>query len=405
MLLDVVHDLDGCALGHRGVLLDFGDPTIRRDLHPGTLARGDDEDVEHEGATWLRVRSRSLTVNFYWPGTPGEATEGAPYVEARIHGVNARSVAVAIDGKAVGAWALGKGDARVVMARGGAPATALATGGHELELRFLGGSRSQGEPLAEIDWAHIGMGDTGEPYAAPTRSDVLRDATAGGRSLRALALKAPGFVRCSGWVPANATLEAFLSTAGGGDAEVEARLVRDRKPPVVLGAARVAPGGTGWAPWSVPVTGLDGDGALGAVELIATRAGKGTRVLLGEPRLVAADPAAMGPIAPARAVVLVVLGSTSPRALGPWGGSHEVPELARLSSTGTTFENHRASSSLASSVVASVLTGLPPRVHGLDDPDARPAQGPDHTGGSLQARRRGDGHVHRKPDDRRRVRL
>jgi arylsulfatase A-like enzyme len=256
----------------------------------------------------------------------------------------------------------------VVVAKGGGP---LTQGAHELELRFVGGSRSQGEPLAEVDWVHVGTGDTGEPYAAPTRADVLRDATAGGRSLRALALKAPGFVRCSGWVPANATLETSLSTMGGGDADVEARLARDRRSPVVLGTAHVAAGGTSWAPWTVPVTGLEGDGALGAIELVVTRAGKGTRVLLGEPRLVAAEPVTTGPLGPAKAVVLVVLGATSPKSLAPWGGAHASPELVHLAAAGVTFEAHRASSSLASSVMASILTGLPPRVHGVDDPDAR----------------------------------
>jgi arylsulfatase A-like enzyme len=368
VLLDVVRDLDGCALGHRGVLLDFGDPSMRGDLHPGTFARGDDEDVEHEGATWLRARSRGVAASFYWPGLPGDSADSNAYVEARLRGVSARSVSIAIDGKPVGSWPLGKGEPHIAMAKAGFP---LTIGGHEVELRFSGGSRSQGEALAEVDWVHVGAGEPGEPYAAPTRADVLRDATAGGRSLRALALKAPGFVRCSGWVPANATLEAFLSTAGGGDAEVEARLVRDRKPPVVLGTARVAPGGMSWASWSVPVTGLDGDGALGAIELVATRSGKGTRLLLGEPRLVAAEPVNPPAIAQAKAVVLVVLGSTSPKALAPWGGPHPVPELTRVASSGTTFEAHRASSPLANSVLASILTGLPPRVHGLDDPDAR----------------------------------
>lgn len=386
VLLDLVRDLDACALGHRGVLLDFGDPSMRRDLHPGSFGRGDDgassqyqsEEVEHEGATWLRVRSRGITASFYWPaGMPGDGgTSSAPdassFVEARMRGMAARGVAAFIDGKPVGSWSLSKGEAKVSLARGGG---SLTPGGHEVEFRFVGGTRAQGEPLAEIDWVHVGTGDPGDPYAAPTRADVLRDATAGGRSLRALALKAPGFVRCSGWVPANATLEASLSTLGGGDAEVEARLVRDRKPPVVLGTAHVSAGGASWAPWSVPVTGLDGEGALGAVELVATRAGKGTRVLFGEPRLVAAGTAAPGPVAPSRSVLLVVLGSTSPRALAPWGGPHPAPELSRLASAGTTFEAHRASSSLGSSVIASILTGLPARALGMDDLGARLPKG------------------------------
>jgi arylsulfatase A-like enzyme len=177
-------------------------------------------------------------------------------------------------------------------------------------------------------------------------------------------------------VPANATVEASLATVGGGDADVEARLVRDRHPPVVLGTAHVAGGGVSWAPWSVPVTGLDGDGALASLELVVKRATKGTRVLLGEPRAIVAESSPWPPPPPARSVVVVVLGSTAAKSLAPWGGPHAAPELSKLASAGTTFTSHRASSSLASSVLATILTGLPARVHGLDDPDTRLPHGP-----------------------------
>jgi hypothetical protein len=372
VLLDMVRDLDGCAFGHNGALLDFGDPSMRRDLHPGVIGPTAEEEVEHEGATWLRVHARGVSASFYWPASAGDAASSSVYVEARMRGLGARGVSVAIDGKTLGGLSLAKGEARVSTARG---SMTLAAGAHELELVFSGGPRAQGEPLAEIDWVHVGTGEPGEPYAAPTRADVLRDVTAGGKSLRALALKAPAFVRCSGWVPANATLEASLSTIGGGDGEVEARLLRDRKPATVLGTAKVAAGGSGWAPWSVPITGVEGEGALGAIELAVTRSGKGTRVLLGEPRLVGVEPTppedGTASRHPAKAVVVIVLGSESPRSLAPWGGPHPVPELARVASTGVVFEAHRASSSLASSVLASILTGLPARVLGMGDPDAR----------------------------------
>jgi len=69
IVLDIARDLDACTLGHRGVLLDFGDPSMRAALRSGPgvrlLARTQDEDIEYEGATWLRVRSRSLAASFY----------------------------------------------------------------------------------------------------------------------------------------------------------------------------------------------------------------------------------------------------------------------------------------------------------------------------------------------------
>jgi arylsulfatase A-like enzyme len=370
VVLDLVRDLDACTLGHRGVLLDFGDSSMRAALHSGSLGRAEDEIVEHEGATWLRVRSRGLTATFYWPAVASDDPEGNAYVEGRVRGGIARAVSVSVDGRPVGTWSLTKGETRIVMARSSAPLT-LAPGGHELVLHFVGGPRTSDEALAEIDWAHIGAGEPVEPYAAPTHGDAAVDAMVGGRSMRAVSLRAPGFVHCSGWIPANATLEVSLATAGGGDADVESVLVRDRRAPIVLGSAHVEGDGIDWAPWSVPVTGLEGDGALASIELVVRRAGAGTRVLLGGPSVVAAGPIPTATPPAVRSVVVVVLGSTSTKALAPWGGPHAVPELSRLAAEGTLFAANRASSSMPNAVVASMLTGLPSRLHGLDDPDAR----------------------------------
>jgi hypothetical protein len=372
-VLDVTHDLGECTFGHLGVLLDFGDPSMRASLRSGAvarlLARAPDEEVEHEGATWLRVRSRSLAATFYWPAMASSTSEANVYVEARIRGGTAHSVGLTVDGKLVGAWSLRKGDTRVMVARAATPVT-LAPGGHELSLRFVGGARSGAEPLADIDWVHIGTGEPGEPYSAPTRADAIVDAMVGDRSERAVSLRAPGFVRCSGWIPANATLEVSLATAGGSDADVEALLVRDRRAPIVLGTAHVV-GDAAWVPWSVPVAGIEGAGALASIELVVRRADAGTRVLLGGPRVIASPESTAAEPAVARSLVLVVSGSTSARALAPWGGPHLAPELTREASAGTAFEANRASSSLANSVVASMLTGLPPVLHGLDDAEAR----------------------------------
>jgi arylsulfatase A-like enzyme len=376
-VLDVVRDIEACSLGHRGVLLDFGDASLKDDLHPGSVGHGDDEIVEHEGATWLRIRSRALSSSFTWPAFANETPDPSIYVEVRLRAVIARGLSLSIDGKTVGTLTLVRAAPRVVLARTTAPLT-LPPGAHELTMRFIGGPRASEEPLAEVDWVHVGTGDPTEPYAAPTRADVVTDATVGGRSLRALSLRAPGFVRCATWVPANATIEASLATAGGGDADIEARLVRDRRPPVILGAAHVSGGATSWAPWSVPVTGLEGDGALASLELVVKRATKGTRVLLGEPRAIVADSiaSASSPPPPVRNALVVVLGNTAAKSLAPWGGPHAVPELTKLTATGTTFLANRASSSLASSVLATLLTGLPARLHGVDDPNARLPRGP-----------------------------
>jgi arylsulfatase A-like enzyme len=384
----MIADLDGCALGHRGVLIDFGDPSMQVRLRPSSVPSGDDtapetfhwqggeagDIVEHGGATWLQVHARTIMASFYFPADASEAPDENAYVEGRVRGISARGVAVAIDGKPVGRWSLVKGEATVVMARATTPLT-LAPGGHELSLLFVGGLRG-GDALAEIDWAHVGTGDPGSTYAAPTRGEVLIDARVGGKSLRTLSLRAPSFVRCSGFIPADATVEAALATLGGGDADVEARLLRDRRPPVLLGTARIPAGDAGWAQWSVPITGVEKDGALASIELVARRAGPFTRVLFGTPQVVAAG-ALPRPVPPqVRGVLLIILGSTSAKSLAPWGGPHAVEALARWSSSATVFTANRASSSLSHAVVASMLTGLPPFALGLNDANAGLPQGP-----------------------------
>ena len=376
VIVDFVGGLDACSLGHRGVLLDFGDPTMRALVHPGSVASDDGGTVEHEGATWMRVKDRALTAQFTWTAAAAEeAPDGSAYVESRIRGAAARAVSVTIDGKATGTWSLAKGQTRVFAAHPSTPFV-LAQGRHELSLHFIGGPRTGDETLAEVDWVHVGAGDSSEPYAAPTRADVLVDRAVGGRSERALSLRSPSFVRCSTWVPPNATLEASLAMAGAGDADVEARVLRDRHAPIVIGTAHVPGGGAAWTPWTVPLVGLEGDGALASVEIVVRHGTKGARVLIGEPRVIAAAAPPVGTVAPARGVVLVVLGSTSAKALGPWGGSHAAPALTKVAASGVTFTANRAVSSLASADLASMLTGLPPRAHGLDDPDARLPVGP-----------------------------
>jgi arylsulfatase A-like enzyme len=364
--IDITEDIEACSFGHDGVLVDIGDPAKWLNLHPGSLRSGTEEWVERQGASWLQVRSRAVSTTFYYPAVVADAQDAGIYVQARIAPASARSASIAVDGRTIGSFALGKGDSDLVLARPANPVL-LATGAHDLTLHFAGGGRSGIEPFADVAWVHVGTGDPGEPYAAPTVSDALVDVSIGGRSLRAVSLRAPGFARCSGFVPADATLEAWLATQGDGDAEVEARIVRDRHPPVALGSAHVAGGGTQWEPWSVPVAGVDGAGELASVELVVKRAAKGTRVLFGRPRIVRAVPLSAPSSPTAKGVLLVILGSTPTSALAPWGGPHAVPQLTALAAAGTIGLANRAPSSLGAASVASMLTALPPSGHGLDD--------------------------------------
>jgi hypothetical protein len=389
--LDAIARLDDCVLGHRGALLDLGDASSRARF-VSSLDAPSLESVEREGATWARVTKRTVSFTFYWSGlldrpAPGPAApppappldasapiDSGTYVEARVRSVTARSASVYLNGHLVGGWSLSRGKDVVARAHGGAGG--VVEGENELEISFAGGSSKDGLPFADIDWIHIGNDTSTEPYAAPTRVDSLVSATFGGVSKRALSLPAPGYARCEGWLPPSASLEGEVALEGAGDADVEVRLLLDRSTPLVLGSAHVTGtagvGSAAWSPLVAPLGDVGARGTLGAIEIAVLRASKGTRVLFADTRVI-------GPLLPppqppppaARSVVLIVLGDVSQASLSPFGGPHALPSIASFAQGAVAFDANRSSTGFANGVLASMLTGLAPRVHTLEDPDAR----------------------------------
>src|SRR5260221_14473795 len=56
---------------------------------------------------------------------------------------------------------------------------------------------------------------------------------------------------------------------------------------------------------------------------------------------------------------------------GKVGGRPAYPAIADFDRSATTFEAHRAPTTVSGGVVASLLTGLSPRAHGAEDAGAR----------------------------------
>ncbi|MGH7286222.1 MAG: sulfatase-like hydrolase/transferase, partial [Polyangiaceae bacterium] len=229
-----------------------------------------------------------------------------------------------------------------------------------------------GQPLAEIDWIHIGSGDVDPSYAAPTRTDFSAQATIGGVSKESIAVRGPGFLRCIGWIPKAAKVSFSAGIQGNGDADVEVRLLQDRSPTKVLQKLTVQ-STQGWTTGSPPVEidASDPDGTLGAIEFAVTRASNDVRVVIGEPRVEVLGTAPLPPEAPARGVILVVLGDISLRALRLYGGQSDLPALGQLAEHALIFDQHRAGTTFASGTLASMLTGRSARAIKMDGPDAR----------------------------------
>lgn len=372
VVLDLLKGFDACTLGHRGVLLDLGDATMRaRSGAPGHPGSAPPETREHEGASWLVLRDKSLTTTFV--SDAESRTEAGVVVEARVRGGAAKNLSVYLNGKPVGPLPLVRGEARVVSVR--ASAAAILKGTNELSFRAGTVPKGNRDQLAEIDWVRVGPYDGDAPYSAPTRSDAITTVTLGGVARRGISLRAPGFARCAGFVPRGAVLEGYVGVAGGGEAEAEVRVLVDRSEPRVVGSVQLgapveqgAPTtATTWRPLALPL----GDvGTIAGIELVAKTSVKGARVVFAEPRVVLPGGKEAGAPPSARGVLLVVLGSAARRELAPWGGPVPATELAQLGANGLVFDAHRAPSSFASAALASMLTGLSPRRHGVTDAEA-----------------------------------
>jgi arylsulfatase A-like enzyme len=355
--------VNDCTFGHRGVLVDLGDATTRARMSGVKLAKPDLDVREHGGASWVNVRARSLELSFVSPSEM--KTDAGIVVEAHVRGGAAKSASVYLNGKPIGQLTFTKGEPTIVSARS---AQGLITrGNNDLLLRFNGGSRTQKDDLAEIDWIRVGPNDGDAPYSPPTRGDAITTVAIGGTSRRSVSLRPPGFARCTAFVPNGSVLEGFIGSTGG-EAEAEVRVLVDRAEPRVIGSFHVG-GPTdppGWRPVSLPL----GDvGTIAGIELVSKGGAKGARVAFAEARVVAPREPEVPARPPARGAILVVLGTTS-RRLSIQGGSIPMPELANLASGGTVFEAHRATSSYASGALGSMLTGLTPREHGASDGDA-----------------------------------
>lgn len=360
--LDLIEQLPRCEVRHRGVLIDLGSPASEG-LSGWRLGPETQTVVEREGANWLRVTARNLSYRF----TLDEPQQ--VFVAARIKSLGSKSVAVTIDGKVVATLGLTRGQTRLVAS---APLSApLGAGMHVLGLRFAGVSKEGVDPVAEVDWVRVGFPDDDtSSFAAPTASDILQNlATFGEVPHRSLALRTPSSVRCAVTVPANARLRVSTALVGSGEGEAEIRVLTDGQPAEVLKTIRML--GAEKPPWTdldLPLERLAGKQVV--LEMAAAQGGRGSRMLFGDPRILA--PSEGVPQAPkAKAVIVAVVSSIHPTRLPPWAPDRPLPTFDALAREGTLFERYRSPTTVVGGVMSTLLTGLHPRQHGVEDGFAR----------------------------------
>lgn len=360
---DFVSNLRACEVEHDGLLLDFGttEPQSWASFEP--RSSNPENVVEREGASFERIRTREATYGF-WLDEPRTSL----VVSLRVFGGVAKWLYVGIDDKRVGSIRLTPGETKIVSLP--PLAAELARGRHRLVLRFGGAPRGSKEPYAEIDWVRLGDPDEdASTYAAPTFRNIENDIVLSGTPKRSIVLRAPGVVRC--WVrPApDARLRVGLGFWGRGKGVAEIRVVADGEPPAVLQTRKLAGGDAAtWtpvaldlAPWSSKPVGI---------EFRALEATRGGRVAFGDPLLVRKT--AENPVVPATKTAIVIVGAgLDRRRIPPWGPKVGQSALAELGRVGVAFGLHRATTTVSQGALASMLTGLMPREHRLEDPSQR----------------------------------
>lgn len=361
----LVDELPRCDVEHRGLLLDLGSDDLagrfgwRLDVPEGVASS------DHQGASWARIYDRKLELTFH-------LSEVTPvFVSARVRGKDSRQAVVSIDGQLVGTIKLSRDEVRIGSTR--TTSVPLDSGIHRLQLRFRGRKASGAEPFAEFDWIRIGVPDELErAYGAPTQFDVRAPAAElGGVPHRALALRAPGVIRCALRVPEGARLRTAVGMRGAGRATVAIRARADGQPAKVLQWTEVEGGDSAaWTDIDLPLDAFASK--IVALELASTKATGPGRLLFGDPVIAVPQPRRSG-TARAQTVVIVVLDGVEREDLAPWRGTitPHLPTLTQLVPQVTVFDQHRVPSGLVAGVMASFLSGSSPRSHRLADPGAR----------------------------------
>lgn len=350
-----------CRVAHGGMFLDLGTDAshARR-----SFALGPFSDLASD--TWSDqsyTRFTSPRVNYdFWLTEPKAELEVRVRAKAGTSGV----LSASIDQTRLGSVRV-RGDAFQTLAFP-KPKAPLASGRHQLGLRWSGRRSNDGRPLGMIEWIH--WAEPGQPlaeYRPPRQRSLRDDILLGGAPRRAIALETPGSLSCPVLLTRDATLELGVGFHGDGSGLARILARRDGAPPLVLAERRVGgPDGDAWTDLSLSLQPLGHH--LAQLELQATSTGNG-RVVFSEPRIVTPPPG--DPPPRAKLVVLVVASGLHRELLPPFAGSRRLRHISHLASLSARFPEYRVPTTLTGGVMATLLSGLPPLAHTLESPKKR----------------------------------
>lgn len=362
----LLDEADDCVLGHRGITLDLGSPAVEARRGFAVTPQGDVEWVVREGSRFGRFSSKRITYDL-WVDRPYRSVA----LSAKVHGAGARHLAAYVNDQHIGIIRLDADKTRI--ARFPLREMELAPGRHRLTLTFLGkpsGKKNANLPQGEISWINLAethpKTNTDTP---PTRLDTFVNVALADRPHRAAALRPRSNLHCPVWVPSEAHLRLSLGLWGQGKGQAEILVARDGESPVSLGVYELD-GERGWM--AVDESLAQFAGQLVRLEFVTHHTTEGARVAFGEPRVERTkSPAPAAIFSPARRAIVVVLSGLGRRHAPPGSRSHGLLSVARFAQKATYFSGYRNPSTLAPTVMASLLTGKSPRTHGLEDISSR----------------------------------
>jgi hypothetical protein len=354
----LLQHLELCEVRHRGLLIDFTSELSDLYRSPSSVSGGELRRVKRGSEHVAEVLSKALRLEVWFE----RAVKDVGFSLRAAQGAGT-DVSLWVDGKRLGGGKLGAPVSTVIYL--GSVVDEIAAGKHMLELRFAGRGKSSAEVKAIVEWLRVHFAeDRDERYAAPTRSNLVSDVALAGKPRTAVALRAPGSVRCPVAPSRGARVRVDVGYWGEGSglARVDARTANGD---VVTLAERRVTGGesAGWEALDMTLDAFAGQ--LVTLDFSAEKSGVGGRVLFGEPRIELETEVV--PKEQAQYAVVVVLGGLERGLVPPWGPREGMPTLFGLSQESMVFRGYHASAASVNGTMASLLTAKSPAEHGVLD--------------------------------------
>jgi len=349
-----------CELHHRGLILDWADPSTLSQQGFRLGAEANLGVVERSGVQLRLLDQRSTSLDFWW-SKPTVQLEVTALVRAR----SSERVTLSIDGRALGTLKLRPDELQEIVL----PLRdfALTAGRHQLTVS-LPRSRKAVASL-EIAWVRLGDEARLDKMDQPTsRSEALSEVTIHGERKASVILREGSGFRCPLWIAGRGRrLVGRVGLWGNGAGEGEiAAVLEDGSEKIVHRVQIEAADERAWLPVDVDLA--EFAGRFVSLEWRAPRLQSGARLAFAEPTIVE-PPLALADAPRARRALLIVLAGLSHEYSPPRATELGLPVLQQFAVEATHFPGYRTSTTSAQGVIASLLSGTSPWEHGLGEQD------------------------------------